>query len=37
MDNYLFVFDLDATITKKEILPEIALENGKYNLLRDMT
>lgn len=29
MSEYVFLFDLDATITKVEILPEISAEIGK--------
>ncbi len=37
MSKYLFVFDLDATITKKEILPEIARRIGIEPEMREMT
>ncbi len=37
MPNYTFLFDLDSTITKCEILPEIARQIGKYDEMRHLT
>ncbi len=37
MKNYIFLFDLDSTITKKEILPELSRSIGKLNEMRDLT
>ncbi len=37
MSNYTFLFDLDATITKVEILPEIAARIGKEDSMREIT
>lgn len=37
MSDYIFLFDLDSTITKKEILPTIANEIGKFNQMRELT
>lgn len=37
MTDYIFLFDLDSTITKKEILPEIARKIGKENEMRRLT
>lgn len=37
MGNYLFVFDLDATITQQEILPMIASTIGKYKQMQRLT
>lgn len=37
MSDYLFLFDLDSTITKKEILPEISLHIGKFDEMRRLT
>ena len=37
MSNYIFLFDLDSTITKKEILPEISRKIGKEKEMRDIT
>lgn len=35
--DYIFLFDLDSTITKKEILPEIAKYIGKEKDMRELT
>lgn len=35
--KYTFLFDLDGTITKKEILPEIAREVGLYDEISHLT
>ena len=37
MSDYIFLFDLDSTITCKEILPEISKKIGKYDEMRQMT
>ncbi len=37
MSDYIFVFDLDSTITKKEILPTIAEKIGKLEEMRELT
>lgn len=37
MSAYKFVFDLDSTLTKKEILPEIAKHIGVYEGIRQIT
>lgn len=37
MKNYIFLFDLDSTITKKEILPELSRSVGKWKEMRDLT
>lgn len=35
--EYIFLFDLDSTITKKEILPTISQEIGKLSEMRELT
>ena len=37
MENYIFIFDLDSTITKKEILPTISEKIGKLDEMRELT
>ena len=37
MSNYIFIFDLDSTITKKEILPEISKKINKLEEMRYLT
>lgn len=37
MLDYKFIFDLDSTITKEEILPIIAKEIGLYNEIQTLT
>lgn len=37
MSNYIFLFDLDSTITKKEILPTISKKIGKVEEMRELT
>lgn len=37
MSDYIFLFDLDSTITKKEILPTISEEIGKLSEMRELT
>ena len=37
MSDYIFLFDLDATITKEEILPVISKKIGKFNEIKKIT
>jgi HAD superfamily phosphoserine phosphatase-like hydrolase len=37
MSDYIFLFDLDSTITQKEILPEISSYIGKTDEMRALT
>lgn len=37
LNSYVFLFDLDATITKKEILPEIAVKINKQKEMKELT
>lgn len=37
MSDYIFLFDLDSTITKQEILPTISEKIGKLDEMRDLT
>lgn len=37
MSDYIFIFDLDSTITKKEILPTISERIGKLDEMRKLT
>ncbi len=37
ISDYVFLFDLDSTITRKEILPEISLKIGKLEEMRLLT
>ena len=37
MTDYIFLFDLDSTITQKEILPTISEKIGKLNEMRKLT
>ena len=37
MSDYIFLFDLDSTVTKKEILPTISEKIGKLDEMRKMT
>ena len=37
MKNYIFLFDLDSTITKKEILPTISEKFGRLEEMRELT
>ena len=37
MSDYIFLFDLDSTITKKEILPTISELIGKSDEMRELT
>lgn len=37
MSRYIFLFDLDSTVTKKEILPTISKELGIYEMMCSLT
>lgn len=37
MSDYIFLFDLDSTISKKEILPTISFKVGKQEEMRNLT
>ncbi len=37
MSDYIFLFDLDSTITQKEILPEISAKIGRLDEMRYLT
>lgn len=37
MTDYIFLFDLDSTVTRKEILPEISASIGKLDEMRSLT
>lgn len=37
MSDYIFLFDLDSTITKQEILPTISKKIGKVDEMRELT
>lgn len=37
LSEYVFLFDLDATITRTEILPEIAIKIDKQQQMRELT
>ncbi len=37
MSRYIFLFDLDSTITRQEILPTIAREVGVYEQMSKLT
>jgi phosphoserine phosphatase len=37
MSEYIFLFDLDSTITKAEILPTVSVEIGKNAEMRELT
>ena len=37
MSEYTFLFDLDATVTKAEILPEIAARIDKAQEMKELT
>ena len=37
MSDYVFLFDLDSTVTKKEILPEISILIDKEKEIREVT
>lgn len=31
MSDYIFLFDMDSTITRKEVLPEVSNQIGKLD------
>lgn len=37
MSDYIYLFDLDSTITKEEILPKLAKKLGKEKEMRELT
>ena len=37
MSDYIFLFDMDSTITRKEVLPEISEKIGKLEEMRNLT
>ena len=37
MSDYIFLFDMDSTITKKEVLPEISQKINKLDEMRQLT
>lgn len=37
MSDYIFLFDMDSTITKQEVLPEISRRIGKLDEMRKLT
>lgn len=37
MSDYIFLFDMDSTITKKEVLPEVSKKIGKLDEMRRLT
>lgn len=37
MSDYIFLFDMDSTITKKEVLPEIAQKINRLDEMRSLT
>lgn len=37
MSDYIFLFDMDSTITKKEVLPEISQKINKLDEMRKLT
>ncbi len=37
MSRYIFLFDLDSTVTRQEILPTIASHIGVYEQMKDLT
>lgn len=37
MNDYIFLFDMDSTITRKEVLPEISTRIGKLDEMRALT
>ena len=37
MSDYIFLFDMDSTITRKEVLPEISKQIGKLDEMRRLT
>lgn len=37
MSDYIFLFDMDSTITRKEVLPEISQKINKLSEMRELT
>ena len=37
MSDYIFLFDMDSTITRKEVLPEVSKRIGKSDEMRRLT
>lgn len=37
MSDYIFLFDMDSTITRKEVLPEISQRINKVDEMRQFT
>ena len=37
MSRYIFLFDLDSTVTRQEILPTIAGQTGVYEQMKELT
>lgn len=37
MSRYIFLFDLDSTVTKQEILPTISKKLGIYEKMTELT
>ena len=37
MSDYIFLFDMDSTITQKEVLPEVSKRIGKLEEMRRLT
>lgn len=37
MSDYIFVFDMDSTITRQEVLPEISAKIGRLSEMRQLT
>ena len=37
MSDYIFLFDMDSTITRKEVLPEISQKINKVDEMRQLT
>ena len=37
MSDYIFLFDMDSTITSKEVLPEVSKKIGRYDEVKKIT
>lgn len=37
MSDYIFLFDMDSTITRKEVLPEVAKKINRIEEMRRLT
>lgn len=37
MSDYIFLFDMDSTITRREVLPEVSKRIGKLDEMRRLT